>query len=60
MKELMVRMVREEDGQDMIEYALLAAFISIVAWLTVQAVGADVLNMYGDIDVATTAASGAN
>ena len=32
MKNLFVRFVREEAGQDLIEYALLAAFISIVAW----------------------------
>ena len=31
MKNLFVRFVREEEGQDIIEYALLAAFISIVA-----------------------------
>ncbi len=31
--------VREDDGQDMIEYALLAGFISIVAILALQAIG---------------------
>ena len=34
MKNLLVRFVREDEGQDIIEYGLLAAFISVVAWLT--------------------------
>ena len=32
MKNLFNRFVREESGQDIIEYVLLAAFISVVAW----------------------------
>ena len=36
MKNLFNRFVREESGQDIIEYALLAAFISIVAWTIIQ------------------------
>ncbi len=39
MKNLFARFVREEEGQDIIEYALLAAFISIVAWLILQNIG---------------------
>jgi pilus assembly protein Flp/PilA len=31
MKRLIVRFVREEDGQDLIEYALLATLIALVA-----------------------------
>ena len=31
MKNLIQRFIREEEGQDIIEYALLAAFISIAA-----------------------------
>jgi Flp pilus assembly pilin Flp len=31
MKRLFVRFVREDEGQDLIEYALLATFISVVA-----------------------------
>ena len=33
------RFLREEDGQDMVEYGLLASFISIVAILALQAIG---------------------
>ena len=36
MKNLITRFVREEEGQDIIEYALLAAFISVLAWLSIS------------------------
>ena len=42
MKNLFVRFVREEEGQDLIEYSLLAAFISIVAWSILVTIGTDV------------------
>ena len=46
------RFVREDDGQDLIEYALLAGFISLVAVLAIQSVGTGVNTVYGDIDTA--------
>ena len=42
MKNLMQRFIREEDGQDLIEYAFLAAFIAIVALVAVKLVGTGV------------------
>ena len=36
MKNLIARFVREEEGQDIIEYSLLAAFISISGYLILQ------------------------
>jgi len=39
MKTLLMRLVSEEQGQDVIEYGLLAAGISIVAIPSVPAVG---------------------
>ena len=48
MKNLFARFVREEEGQDIIEYALLAAFISVVAWLILQNIGSDVNTMYSN------------
>ena len=50
MKNLLVRFVREEEGQDIIEYALLGAFISIIAIATVRFVGLDVLRIFTLID----------
>jgi Flp pilus assembly pilin Flp len=52
-KTLINRFVREEDGQDVIEYSLLGAFISVVAWLTMSAIGGDVKTMYTNIQNAT-------
>ncbi len=46
MKDLFVRFVREEDGQDIIEYALLATLISIVAALAAQTLGANLSAWY--------------
>lgn len=59
MKQFLAQLVRDEQGQDMIEYSLLAAFISIVAWQTVQAIGGDVATIYGGVNTATTDAAGA-
>jgi pilus assembly protein Flp/PilA len=42
MKNLFNRFVREEQGQDLIEYALLAGFISLVAVAAITAVGTGV------------------
>jgi Flp pilus assembly pilin Flp len=49
-----VRFVKEDAGQDMIEYSLLAAFISIVAWTIIRGIGQDVLAIYTGVRVATT------
>ena len=57
MKNLFVRFVREDEGQDIIEYALLAAFISVVAWALLQTIGQDVVTMYTGVDAATSAAA---
>jgi pilus assembly protein Flp/PilA len=45
MKSLIVRFVREEQGQDLIEYALLATFLSLAAALGAGAAG-DALNAW--------------
>ena len=49
MKNLLERFVREEDGQDIIEYALLAAFISICAVLIITAIGPSVSYRYSQV-----------
>ena len=53
MKNLLARFVRKEEGQDIIEYELLAAFISIVAWLILREIGQDVQTMYSNVQSAT-------
>ena len=46
MKNLFNRFVRDEQGQDLIEYALLAGFISLVAVAAITAVGTGVNDVY--------------
>ena len=50
MKNLLKRLVREEKGQDVIEYALLAAAISVVAIPIVPATGTYLETVYTHID----------
>ena len=52
MKNLIQRFVREEEGQDIIEYALLAAFISICAVAILTEIGPNVLNRYTQVSQA--------
>jgi len=46
--------IRREEGQDMIEYALLGAFISIVAIVAIRAIGPLVNTIYVAIQAALT------
>jgi pilus assembly protein Flp/PilA len=50
MKNLFSKFVREENGQDLIEYALLAGFISLVAVAAITSVGTGVNAVYNNID----------
>jgi Flp pilus assembly pilin Flp len=45
MKGLMVRFVREDEGQDLIEYALLATMIALAVFVGAKAAG-DALNLW--------------
>lgn len=58
MRSICRRFIREESGQDMIEYSLLAAFISVVAYVTIDAIGGDVQTIYGVVSSATSLAAG--
>ena len=59
MKSLFVRFVREDQGQDLIEYALLAGFISLVAVVAITNVGTGVNNVYNGINTQVRAIPGA-
>lgn len=48
------KLIRDEKGQDMVEYALLASFISIVAIATLRLIGPLVDAIYVDIQNALT------
>jgi pilus assembly protein Flp/PilA len=49
MKSLFDRFVREEQGQDLIEYALLAGLISIASIIGITAIGTALQGKYTDI-----------
>jgi len=50
MKKLLARFVCEDEGQDLIEYALLAAFIALVAVIMIINVGTGVNQIYTQIN----------
>jgi len=50
MGSLLRRLVRDEQGQDLIEYALLAGFISLVAVAAITSVGQGVNGVYNNIN----------
>jgi pilus assembly protein Flp/PilA len=49
MKNLIARFVRDEEGQDLIEYALLAGFISLAVVTAVTQVGTSLNTLYGNV-----------
>ncbi len=58
MKKLFARFVRGEEGQDLIEYALLAGFISLVAVAAITTTGTSLNALYTTVSgQVTTAAS---
>ena len=46
MRRLIARAVREDSGQDLIEYALLAGFISLIAIASITGIGVVVNSWY--------------
>jgi pilus assembly protein Flp/PilA len=49
MKQLFNRFVREEGGQDLIEYALLAGFISLASVAAITLVGDNLDILYNNV-----------
>ena len=49
MKSLFTRFVREERGQDLIEYALLAALISMASILAITGLGTAIQDKYLEV-----------
>jgi pilus assembly protein Flp/PilA len=60
MRDLLVRFLRDDDGQDLIEYALLAGFISLVAVVAITNVGKGVNGVYNNINSQVAAIPGAS
>jgi Flp pilus assembly pilin Flp len=49
LKNLVGRFVRDEQGQDLIEYALLATFVSLLAIVGAGLLGTALNNWYGQV-----------
>jgi Flp pilus assembly pilin Flp len=52
---LIARLIREEEGQDIIEYVLIAAAISVVAIPIIPGIGTTILARWTSIDTQVTA-----
>jgi pilus assembly protein Flp/PilA len=52
MKNLMIRFVREEEGQDLIEYSLLAALIAVACIVAMQTLATDINEIFAAIGAA--------
>ena len=46
MRQLLTRVIRDDDGQDLIEYALLGAFVSLIAIAAITSIGSQVNSWY--------------
>ena len=57
MKNLFNRFIREEQGQDLIEYALLAGLISLASVAAITALGAAIRTNMAAVGTAVMAAS---
>ena len=51
---MLKKLIRDERGQDMIEYGILAAFISVVAVVAIKAIGPMVDALYVVVQTALT------
>lgn len=57
MKNFFARFIREEDGQDLIEYAFLAVFIALVVTVALGTLGRSLNSKFGDIASQVSGAS---
>jgi len=49
MKELLYRFIREEDGQDLVEYALIVAAVGLALITTVNQLSQGIVSLYQSI-----------
>lgn len=50
MKSVFVRFVREDAGQDLIEYALLAGLIAVASVAAMQTLGGEIGTLFGKVE----------
>ena len=52
MRQLLIRALESEDGQDLIEYSLLIGIITLASVLAVTAIGGKIAAYFTDLDTA--------
>ena len=57
MRTLLVRFIRDDAGQDLIEYAFLAVFIALAVTAAIQALGGAINTQYTNIGSQVSSAS---
>ena len=57
MKNLIARFVREDEGQDLIEYALLGSFVALAAYVGANFLGTNLNSWYSGIGSTVGAAA---
>ena len=55
MKNLIQRFIREEEGQDLVEYAFLLAFIALALVVAVTATGTNIIDLFNGVNDAIAA-----
>lgn len=60
MKSLFIRLLKEEDGQDLVEYALIVAAVGLALITTVNQLSQGIVSLYSSItqDLSSIGASG--
>ena len=59
MKHMLIRFLREEDGQDLVEYALLAGFIAVAAGALLPGISTSISKIFSKMASVLTNASSA-
>lgn len=58
MKNMLMKFYRDEQGQDMVEYALVVGIIALAATLTMQTVSDSIVTMWEKVNTAIGTATG--
>lgn len=58
MKNLLARLARDDQGQDLIEYVLIGSFVSLAAAVTAVTLGTNLMNWYAAVAAWVLAAIG--
>ncbi len=57
MQEVIRRMWRDDEGQDLVEYALIAGLISVICYLAIKGAGASISTVWTNVSTAMAAAA---